>query len=419
MGKIFKALLKSENKNLVKSTQGKGSKNGAPDIKIGEPPAKSKPAAPLNDRRMSPERFGEDRGSAIPANESKASVQPDLRPPIEDPPSQTEPGVEPSVEQRSTQRLRKNPEQKKAPIDNKPVEPGVAPETGAKIDESRKAEGKNIALVKHEVSDSSSAVQGITSQSFIRDERVDATGIQPARSREGVKVRYSRTKVQTSDPQKLKDNKVLSVFEDFETTNQFKILRTQVLRRLKAIGGNCLLVTSANPYEGKTFTSINLGVSIAKEFDRTVLIIDADIRRPTKQHTDFSTKFFSLNVEKGLTDYLEGDADIEEVLINPGIDKLTLIPGGTPVDNSPELLNSARMEEMMSEIKSRYPSDRLVIVDGPAILHFPDALILCRYVDGVLPVVESERTPADNIKKMMNQLKETKILGVVLNKNRA
>jgi non-specific protein-tyrosine kinase len=211
---------------------------------------------------------------------------------------------------------------------------------------------------------------------------------------------------------------VLSVFEDFETTNQFKILRTQVLRKLKAIGGNSILVTSANPREGKTFTSINLGVSIAKEFDRTVLIIDADIRRPLKRHTDFSTEFFSLNVKKGLTDYLEGDADIEEILINPGIDKLTLIPGGMPVDNAPELLNSGRMEEMMIEIKSRYPSDRLVILDGPAILRYPDAMILYRYVDGVLPVIEAEGTSTENVKKMMEYLQEVNILGVVLNKNR-
>jgi non-specific protein-tyrosine kinase len=159
-------------------------------------------------------------------------------------------------------------------------------------------------------------------------------------------------------------------------------------------------------------------VSIAKEFDRTVLIIDADIRRPATQHTDFSTEFFSLQVGKGLTDYLVGDADLEEVLINPGIDKLTLIPGGVPVDNSPELLNSPRMEEMMAEIKSRYPSDRVVIVDGPAILHFPDAIILSRYVDGVLPVVESERTASEDVKKMMVNLKEVNILGVVLNKNK-
>lgn len=236
--------------------------------------------------------------------------------------------------------------------------------------------------------------------------------------KKSINVKYSRTKVQVNDPKKLQENNVLSVFEDFETTNQFKILRTQVLRKLKESGGNSILVTSANPCEGKTFTSINLGVSIAKEFDRTVLIIDADVRRPATQHTDFSTEFFSLQVGKGLTDYLVGDADLEEVLINPGIDKLTLIPGGVPVDNSPELLNSPRMEEMMAEIKSRYPSDRVVIVDGPAILHFPDALILSRYVDGVLPVVESERTASEDVKKMMANLKEVNILGVVLNKNK-
>jgi Mrp family chromosome partitioning ATPase len=76
------------------------------------------------------------------------------------------------------------------------------------------------------------------------------------------------------------------------------------------------------------------------------------------------------------------------------------------------------MEEMMSEIKSRYPADRLVIVDGPAMLPFPDALILSRYVDGVLPVVEVERTPADQLKKMMELLKETRVLGTVMNKSK-
>ena len=243
-----------------------------------------------------------------------------------------------------------------------------------------------------------------------------ATGIKAEKKR--VDVKYSKTKVQSSDPEKLKNNRVVSLFEDIETTNQFKMIRTKVLRKLKEIGGNSILVTSANPCEGKTFTSINLGISIAKEFDRTVLIVDADVRRPLKEHTDFATEFFSLKVEKGLTDYLEGEADIEEILINPGIDKLTLIPGGMPVDNSPELLNSARMEMMMEEIKSRYPSDRLVIVDGPAILHFPDAMILYKYVDGVLPVIESEKTSTENVKKMMEYLQEVNILGAVLNKKK-
>ena len=122
------------------------------------------------------------------------------------------------------------------------------------------------------------------------------------------------------------------------------------------------------------------------------MIIDADLRKPTKRHTAFSTEFFTLDVEVGLTDYLKGEADIPDILINPGIDKLTLIPGGRPVNNAPELLSSNRMEEMMSEIKSRYASDRLIIVDGPAMLPFPDALILSRYVDGVLWSVLAELT---------------------------
>lgn len=246
-------------------------------------------------------------------------------------------------------------------------------------------------------------------------EKVKAVGTKSGRS---IQISYSKTKVQAIDPEKLKNNKIFSIFDDIETTEQIKILRTQVLKKLKAIGGNSILVTSANPYEGKTFTSINLGVSIAKEFDRTVLIIDADLRKPTKRHTAFSTDFFTLDVDVGLTDFLKEEADIPDILINPGINKLTLIPGGKPVDNAPELLNSNRMEEMMSEIKSRYASDRLVIVDGPAMLPFPDVSILSRYVDGVLLVVEVEGTPVDQVKKMMDRLKDTRILGTVLNKNR-
>jgi protein-tyrosine kinase len=233
-----------------------------------------------------------------------------------------------------------------------------------------------------------------------------------------IQINYSRTKVQASDLEKLKNNKIFSIFDDIEITDQIKILRTQVLKKLTDIGGNSILVTSANPYEGKTFTCINLGVSIAKEFKRTVLIIDADLRKPTKRHTAFSTEFFTLDVDFGLTDYLKGEAEIPDILINPGINKLTLIPSGKPVYNAPELLSSSRMEEMMAEIKNRYPSDRLIIVDGPAILPFPDAMILSRYVDGVLPVVEVGNTPADKLKKMMELLKETRVLGTVMNKNK-
>ncbi|BBO82748.1 hypothetical protein DSCO28_33140 [Desulfosarcina ovata subsp. sediminis] len=231
-------------------------------------------------------------------------------------------------------------------------------------------------------------------------------------------INYSKTKVLENDPNRLKNNKIFSLFDEIETTEQIKMLRTQVLNKLQDIGGNSILVTSANPYEGKTFTTINLGVSIAKEFNRTVLIIDADLRKPTKKHASFARDFFTLDVDLGLTDYLLGDIDLSDIMINPGIAKLTIIPSGNPVYNAPELLNSSTMEKMMADVKSRYAGERFVIIDGPAILPFPDATILSRFVDAVLPIVEMERTTADDYKKMMIKLKGVNIIGTVLNKSK-
>ena len=417
MGKIFKALKKAEQENDAKPKQRLAANVVQPERKTAGPPAKAEPVERPDDQHAVPDRANRDMAPVGNPADMKPAVRLDQRS-KNDPSASSQEPAELTIERQATHRLEKNSihdnrhsamEPPDRPVESRPV---------PKTDTSQATDAVKVALVKQEAAQPPPPIQHFANDPADTDKKGWSSGVRDTEPKKDIKVSYSRTKVQMNDPEKLKNNRVLSIFEDFETTNQFKILRTQVLRKLKAIGGNSILVTSANPYEGKTFTSINLGVSIAKEFDRTVLIIDADIRRPTKQHTDFSTKFFSLKVDKGLTDYLEGDVDIEDVLINPGIDKLTLIPGGTPVDNSPELLNSARMEEMMLEIKSRYPSDRLVIVDGPAILHFPDAMILYRYVDGVLPVVESERTSTEDLKKMMNHLKDVNILGVVLNKKR-
>lgn len=415
MGKIFKALKKAEKES--KPTQQSSADQEQPGVRQAGTPSTNMPDVGRDHR---PPRSDRTRHAIMPAEATgveKPIMHPYNRPADEIPPLQAE-TVAPPIDRSSTPRLDERPASDDThPAIDTPQRP-VKTESVQEPDAIRKPDSVNIALVKPEDIESSLAVQQLDHEPETGITYAAASRSGDASFKKEVKVRYSRTKVQVSDPKKLRNNKVLAIFEDMETTNQFKILRTQVLRKLKACGGNSILVTSANQYEGKTFTSINLGVSIAKEFDRTVLIIDADNRRPTREHTDFSTEFFSLEVKKGLTDYLVGDADIEDILINPGIDKLTLIPGGTPVDNSPELLNSARMEMMMSEIKSRYPSDRLVIVDGPAILHFPDAMILYRYVDGVLPVVEVEKTSGEDLKKMMNLLKDVNVLGVVMNKNK-
>jgi len=234
-----------------------------------------------------------------------------------------------------------------------------------------------------------------------------------------VHVNYSETKVQKVDPIFLKKSKIISFFHEKGKPDQIKSLRTQILSKLKEIGGNSLLVTSANPREGKTFASINLGVSISQELDRTVLLVDADLTDPSKKHYDFARDFFGIDINKGLSDYLLNEAEIPDILLNPGVPKLTILPAGKKLLNSAELLGSPRMELLVNEIKSRYSSDRIVIFDSPALLTVADPLVLSSYVDGILLIVEEGKTSEDDLKQTMELLNNKPVLGTVLNKSRS
>jgi non-specific protein-tyrosine kinase len=216
----------------------------------------------------------------------------------------------------------------------------------------------------------------------------------------------------------LERNRIFSLFKDYRVTDEIENLRTQTLAKLKEVKGNSLLVTSAHPGEGKTFTSINLGVSIAKQLDRTVLIVDTDLRNPWRTHFDFSTDFFGVSPEKGLSDYLLGNARIEDLFINPGIEKLTILPAGKPIPNSSELLGSEKMANLVVDLKQRYGHERVVIFDSPALLAFTDPIVYSQLIDGVLLVVESERTTPDDIKRVLKLLKDRPLFGTVLNKNK-
>ena len=176
-------------------------------------------------------------------------------------------------------------------------------------------------------------------------------------------------------------------------------------------------VTSAFPGEGKTFTSINLGVSIAQQLDRTVLIIDCDLRNPWKHHFDFSSDFFGIHIREGLAHYLQKNVDLEKIILNPGIDKLTIIPGGRPLPNSAELLSSKRMKDLVLELKTRYKEDRIVIFDSPALLACTDPLVFSENIDGVILVVQAERTSPEDLKRVTELLKDHSLLGTVLNKS--
>ena len=232
-------------------------------------------------------------------------------------------------------------------------------------------------------------------------------------------INYSTTKVKKIDDRVLQKGKVISLFHDLEKVDQIKTLRTQILNKLEEIGGNSLLITSANPYEGKTFTAINLGVSIAQELDRTVLLVDCDLKNHHKFHKNFGKDFFGTQMEEGLSNYLLDQAELQDLFINPGIERLVLLPAGRPLPNSSEMLGSPRMEMLVNDIKCRYPADRIVIFDSSSLLTSAEPLVLTRYVDGILLVIEEEKTTTEDLKNAMELLKDKPVIGTVMNKTRS
>lgn len=233
-----------------------------------------------------------------------------------------------------------------------------------------------------------------------------------------IRVTYSKTQIQNISPTTLKRNRIFSLFQEHEMTDEVKMLRTQILNKLKEIEGNTLLITSANPGEGKTFLTINLGVSIVQQLQQTVLLVDADLRNPSQKHQNFSRDFFGIETQKGLSDYLLGQAEVSDILLNPGIERLTILPAGKPLLNSAELLGSARMKALAHDIRSRYRLDRIILIDSPSLL-CTDPIVLSSYVDGVLLVVEDEKTSSDDIKRAMELLKDRPVIGTVLNKSKS
>jgi non-specific protein-tyrosine kinase len=247
----------------------------------------------------------------------------------------------------------------------------------------------------------------------------DAVSDDLAECRPEINIKYSETKIKKIDDRILKKGKVISLFHDLEKVDQIKTLRTQVLNKLKEIGGNSFLITSANPCEGKTFTAINLSVSIAQELDRTVLLVDCDLKDHNNHHKDFGKDFFGTRMDNGLSNYLLEQADLQDLLINPGIERLVLLPAGRTLPNSSEMLSSPRMEMLVNDIKCRYPEDRIVIFDSSSLLTTADPLVLTRFVDGILLVVEQEKTTMEDIKKVTELLKDKPVIGTVMNKSKS
>lgn len=222
-------------------------------------------------------------------------------------------------------------------------------------------------------------------------------------------IRYVETRTVELNPVHLEKNRIVAFNKNEATTWVFDNLRTQVLQKMQEHNWRTIAIVSPTPTCGKTFLSINLAISIASQPQKTVMLVDFDLRRPKV------AKYLGIESGLSLNDYLENKADIEDVLVNPSLPRLVIIPTMRPVDKPAETLSSAKVNVLMDDISARYDS-RVIIYDLPPILNADDSLIMLRKVDCVLLVVGNGLVKESEIEETMHHIPKDKLLGVVLNR---
>jgi exopolysaccharide/PEP-CTERM locus tyrosine autokinase len=189
---------------------------------------------------------------------------------------------------------------------------------------------------------------------------------------------------------------------------QFRKLRTYLLREKSSDFPKTIMVTSATSAEGKTFVSANLAAGIVQDLHAHALMVDCDMRSPQL------SRWFGLNEDKGLSDYLAGDGKLDNLLKKTGVEKLSILSGGGVRDNPTELIASKKMEALIDELTTRY-RDRYIIFDSTPLLATTEPEILAKLVDGIIIVIRAGVTPRETVKQAIASLEKDKIIGFVLN----
>lgn len=226
------------------------------------------------------------------------------------------------------------------------------------------------------------------------------------------KVSYDKTRVVELDPDVLDENRIVSYTKTDPRSANFDILRTQVLQKMRAKDAKTLAITSPSPECGKSVIAINLAFSIAQNSTDSVLLVDFDLRRPS------IAKYLGIDVEPSLFDYLSGSVPLDEVLINPGIPRVVVLPNKRPIINASETLASRQVADLIAEVRDRY-KDRVVIFDLPPLLTVDDAMVMIPNVDATLLVVAAGISKTAEIKECSRFLKDSNMLGVVMNRSDA
>ena len=198
--------------------------------------------------------------------------------------------------------------------------------------------------------------------------------------------------------------------------HEFRILKRPIIRNAQArpvsaiSNGMLVMVTSSLPREGKTFTAINLAISMALEFDNTVLLVDGDVAHPALLGV------LGVPPSPGLLDLLtRDDLDIDDVLLQTNVDRLALLPAGTRHRRATELLASEKMEDLLRDLAGRYP-DQIIIFDSPPLLATTEAPALAAHMGQIVMVVAADSTSRHAVNQALATIERCEVVLMMLNK---
>jgi len=203
-----------------------------------------------------------------------------------------------------------------------------------------------------------------------------------------------------------------------QIADQYRVIKRPLIKNAMGRGasvianGNLIMVTSALPGEGKTFTSINLALSIAAELDNSVLLVDADVARPSLMRA------LGLPTgSPGLLDLVLDDTkDLSSVLLKTNVEKLSILPSGTPHPRATELLASDAMVRLLEEIAARYP-DRIIVFDSPPLLITTESRVLATHMGQIVMVVHAGKTLQSDVKRALSTIESCPVKLMLLNRS--
>jgi exopolysaccharide/PEP-CTERM locus tyrosine autokinase len=198
--------------------------------------------------------------------------------------------------------------------------------------------------------------------------------------------------------------------------DEFRVIKRPIIRNAQGRAGarirngNLVMVTSAVPGEGKTFTALNLAMSVAMEFDNTVLLVDGDVANPALP------RLIGVPEAPGLLDLLTNEKlDVSEALVKTNVEKLTVLPAGRQHRRATELLASEQMAALLRDLASRY-QDRIIIFDSPPLLPTTEARVLATHMGQIVMVVAAESTSQNTLNQAMSTIESCEHVMMLLNK---